>query len=44
MKQDEEIHDDEIGENHIGSCATNPVRDDAFAISDDEKIEKIKRC
>jgi hypothetical protein len=29
MKQDEEIHD-EIGENHIGSCATNPVRDDAM--------------
>jgi GTP cyclohydrolase I len=30
----------EIGENHIGSCATNPVRDDAFAISDDEKLKK----
>jgi GTP cyclohydrolase I len=42
MKQDEEIHD-EIGENHISSCATNPGRDDAFAISDDEKIEKIKK-
>jgi GTP cyclohydrolase I len=27
MKQDEEIHDE--GENHIGSCATNPVRDDS---------------
>jgi GTP cyclohydrolase I len=39
MKQDE-IHD-EIGENHIGSCATNPVRDDAFAISDDN--EKLKK-
>jgi GTP cyclohydrolase I len=38
MKQDEEIHD-EIGENHIGSCATNPVRDDAL-ISDDEKLKK----
>jgi GTP cyclohydrolase I len=31
MKQDEEIHD-EIGENHIGSCATNPVRDDALQL------------
>lgn len=42
MIQNEEIHD-EIGDNHIGSCAKNPVRDDAFAITDDEKIEKIKK-
>jgi GTP cyclohydrolase I len=40
MKQDEEIHD-EIGENHIGSCATNPVRDDAFLVM--MKMKK-KRC
>jgi GTP cyclohydrolase I len=25
MKHNEEIHD-EIGDNHIGSCATNPLR------------------
>ncbi|MGA9637597.1 GTP cyclohydrolase I FolE [Flavobacterium sp.] len=42
MIQNEEIHD-EIGDNHIGSCAKNPVRDDAFEISDDEKIEMIKK-
>ena len=34
---------DEIGDNHISLSAKNPVRDDAFAISDDEKIEKIKK-
>jgi GTP cyclohydrolase I len=34
---------DEIGNNHISSSANNPLRDDAFAISDDEKIERIKK-
>lgn len=34
---------DEMGDNHIASSAKNPVRDDAFDITDDEKIEKIKR-
>ncbi len=42
MIQNEEMHD-EIGDNHIGSCAKNPVREDAFDISDEEKIEKIKK-
>ncbi|MEZ7498922.1 GTP cyclohydrolase I FolE [Flavobacterium sp. Arc3] len=42
MKHNEEIHD-EIGDNHIGSCATNPLREDAFDITDDEKIESIKK-
>ena len=42
MIQNEEIHD-EIGDNHISTCAQNPVRDDAFEISDDEKIEMIKK-
>jgi hypothetical protein len=36
MKHNEEIHD-EIGDNHISSCATNPLREDAFDITDDEK-------
>ncbi len=31
---------DEIGDNHIGSVHY-PLREDAFAMSDDEKIEKI---
>jgi GTP cyclohydrolase I len=35
--------EDEIGENHIATNATNPVRQDAFAISDDQKIELIKK-
>jgi GTP cyclohydrolase I len=34
---------DEIGNNHISSSANNPLRADAFDISDDEKIEKIKK-
>jgi GTP cyclohydrolase IA len=34
---------DEIGNNHIGTSANNPIRTDAFAISDEEKIEKIKK-
>ncbi len=32
---------DELGENHIGTSATNPVRPDAFEISDEQKIERI---
>ena len=42
MMNNEEFHD-EIGENHISLSAVNPVREDAFDISDDEKIEKIKK-
>jgi GTP cyclohydrolase I len=34
---------DEIGDNHISSNAKNPVRQDAFDLTDDEKIEKIKK-
>ncbi|PXY43476.1 GTP cyclohydrolase I FolE [Flavobacterium hydrophilum] len=34
---------DEIGDNHFSSNAKNPLREDAFALSDDEKIEKIKK-
>ena len=33
---------DEIGENHIATSAKTPLRDDAFDISDTEKIEKIQ--
>jgi len=42
MINNEEFQD-EIGNNHISSSANNPLRDDAFAISDDEKIERIKK-
>jgi len=34
---------DEIGDNHITSSANNPVRTDAFDISDEQKIESIKK-
>ncbi len=34
---------DEIGDNHIATNAQNPLRKDAFAISDEEKIERIKK-
>jgi len=42
MINKEEFHD-EIGDNHISLNAKNPVREDAFNITDDEKIEKIKK-
>lgn len=34
---------DEIGDNHIATSAKNPLRSDAFDISDDQKIELIKK-
>ena len=34
---------DEIGDNHIATNAKNPLRKDAFDISDDQKIELIKK-
>ena len=42
MMNNDEFHD-EIGDNHISLNAQNPVREDAFNITDDEKIEKIKK-
>lgn len=42
MINNEEFQD-EIGDNHISSSAKNPLRDDAFDISDDEKIIRIKK-
>ncbi len=41
------IHSDhnveEIGDNHIATSAETPLRKDAFDITDDEKIESIKK-
>ena len=34
---------DEIGDNHIATNASNPVRKDAFDITDETKIELIKK-
>jgi GTP cyclohydrolase I len=42
MKQNEDFQE-EIGNNHCATSAQTPMRDDAFAISDDEKIESIKK-
>jgi len=33
---------DEIGDNHIMTSASTPLREDAFDISDDEKMERIQ--
>ncbi len=42
MIQNEEFQD-EIGNNHIATSANNPVRSDAFVLTDDQKIESIKK-
>jgi GTP cyclohydrolase I len=34
---------DEIGDDHFSNAATNPMRSDAFELTDDEKIESIKK-
>ncbi|PCJ61872.1 MAG: GTP cyclohydrolase I FolE [Planctomycetota bacterium] len=31
-----------IGENHVGTSADTPIKPDAFALSDEQKIKKIK--
>lgn len=35
---------DEIGDSHFSSNAKNPLRADAFDITDEEKMKKLKRC
>lgn len=42
MKNNDNIQD-EIGENHIFTNANNPIRQDAFELSDEQKIESIKK-
>ena len=34
---------DELGENHVVTSANNPLRNDAFNLSDEQKIELIKK-
>jgi GTP cyclohydrolase I len=34
---------DDIGDDHIGSSAKTPLRNDAFVLSDEEKINKIQK-
>lgn len=38
-----EDQEDQIGNDHIGNVAQNPIRTDAFMLSDEEKIESIKK-
>jgi GTP cyclohydrolase I len=42
MNKNEDFSD-EIGENHFATSATNPIRNDAFELSDDQKIASIKK-
>lgn len=42
MNHNEDFHD-ELGNNHIATNAETPLRADAFTISDDDKIELIKK-
>ena len=42
-KENKEIHIDEIGENHIATSAKTPLREDAFELSDSQKIEAIEK-
>lgn len=44
MKIDKLLDDiEEVGNNHIGSSTDNPMREDAFELSDLEKIELIQK-
>ena len=42
MTNSDQIND-ELGENHIATSAQNPIRNDAFTLSDEQKIELIKK-
>ncbi|THF51911.1 GTP cyclohydrolase I FolE [Flavobacterium supellecticarium] len=42
MIHNDDLHD-EMGDNHIASSAETPLRPDAFEISDEEKINAIKK-
>lgn len=42
MNTYEDFHD-EIGDNHFSISAQNPMKPDAFDLSDEEKIERIKK-
>ena len=43
MKIDNDFNDiDALGDSHIGSSSDTPMRDDAFELSKEEKIDIIK--
>lgn len=45
MKIDQVLEDnyEDVGNDHVGSSADTPMRKDAFELSDEEKIERIKK-
>ncbi|RAV29944.1 GTP cyclohydrolase I FolE [Sinomicrobium soli] len=45
MKIDKALEEqfEEIGDNHVSSSADTPLREDAFELSDDEKMERIEQ-
>ena len=42
MNTNEDLHD-EIGNNHVATSAETPLRKDAFQLTDDQKIDLIKK-
>ena len=36
-------NEEDLGNDHVGSSADTPMREDAFKLSDEEKIERIKK-
>lgn len=42
MSKNEDFQN-EIGDNHIATNAQNPIRNDAFELTDDQKIESIRK-
>ena len=43
IDQENRLHQDkEIGDNHVATSSDTPLREDAFDLSDDEKIKKIE--
>lgn len=37
------VNNDDLGENHIATSAQNPLRKDAFDLTDEQKIDSIKK-
>ena len=43
QSEEQEFLDKNLGDNHVATSAINPIREDAFKLSDSEKIESIKK-
>lgn len=43
QSENQESLDNNLGDNHVATSAVNPLRKDAFKLSDSEKIESIKK-